>query len=211
MAVATGLAIAGMAMSAFGGVSKAISGGKQKRAARKAAKNFKRQELKNIHEGRSVITRGSKMALEENARLAATSMKALEAGGIRGVVGGSQGVQEGTNKLNQNIANNLDKQQFGIDRDKSRDELRIQYAQEARDTQELNNIQAQMNAGAQTQASGYGDLAQGAFSGATGATGGAFGGADGAVNKGQGFDYTPDENIGAWSMQPINPVFTTGN
>lgn len=203
IAAATGLAIA-----VGGGTAKAVSGGKQKRAAKRAAKRFKRQELKNVHAGRSVITRGSEMALEENARMAATSMKALESGGIRGVVGGSQGVQEATNRKNQVVADNLDKQQFGIDRDKSREELRIQQTKEARENQELANIQQQYNAGAQTQASGYGDIAQGAFSAATMAAGGAFGGAD-VTNKGQGFDFTPDPTIGAWSPQPL-PSFSIG-
>lgn len=166
-AATTIIAAAGLAVALGSGTAKAISGGKQKRAAKRAAKRFKRTELKNVQEGRSVVTTGAKLALEENARVAATTMKALESGGIRGVVGGSQGVQEASNKLTQRVGANLDQQQFALDSAERAEQVRIQQVKEARDNAELQAIQAQMNAGAQTQASGFGDVAQTGFAAAS--------------------------------------------
>lgn len=166
-AATTLLAGAGAATSLVGGISKAISGGKQKREARKAARRFKRQELKNAHAGRRVSTAGAKLALEEQARGTATSIDTLKSGGIRGAIGGVGAVQEANIRGARAAGADIDRQQVGIDKDFANDEARIRSIKEARDNQDLANIQAQLNAGAQTQASGFGDVAQTGFAAAS--------------------------------------------
>lgn len=213
MGLVTGLAIAGLALGVAGSVDQKIQGGKQKRASKRAAKRFKRTEQKNAHEGRSVVTRGSKLALEENARTAATSIEALKSGGIRGVVGGSQSVQESTNRLNERVADTLDRQQVGIDRDKAADDVRIAGVNEARDNQELAAIQAQMNAGVQTSAAGSANLAQSGFAAANFAASGGFGSGGGnngvtqqQIDTAQANGFRRPDVGSAFGV--VNPAFT---
>lgn len=168
MAAATTLiAGAGLAMSSVGGASKMIGGARQKRAARNAARQFRRQELRNVHEGRRVSTRGAELATEEMARRTVTSMEALRSGGVRGVVGGVGAVNDANIRQSGVIAADLDRQQTLLDRDIAQDDARIQSMQEARDNMELNAIQQQMNAGNEQMYSGFGDIAQTAFAAGT--------------------------------------------
>lgn len=204
-AATTILAGAGLALGAGGSVAKMIGGAKQKRAARRAARNFKRQELRNVNEGRRISTRGADLAREEAARRTATSVEALRSGGIRGVVGGLSGVNEANIAESRRVGRDLDLQQMQLDRDIATDEANMRAIQENRDNQELAAIQAQMNAGNQQMYSGMGDLAQVGFGAATS---GLFGGS------------TPQVDPLATSIQPavtgsalvdssiIAPVFT---
>lgn len=166
-AATTILAGAGLALGAGGSAAKMIGGAKQKRAARRAARNFRRQELRNVNRNRRISTRGADLAREEAARRTATSVEALRSGGVRGVVGGLQGVNEANIRENRRVGRDLDLQQMQLDREIAADDANIRAMQENRDNMELNAIQQQMNAGNQQMYSGMGDLAQVGFGAAS--------------------------------------------
>jgi hypothetical protein len=166
--LAAGTAIAGSALGIVGGIGKMIGGGKRRRAIERAMKSFKRQELKNINEGRrGVSTRGADIAREEAQRGTATSVDALQSGGIRGVVGGLNSIQEANNNQAMQIGAGIDQQQLQFEREYASDEARLQGIRENRDNQELAAMQAQLNAATQDQASGLGDISQSLFAGAS--------------------------------------------
>ncbi len=209
--------IAGAAVVA--GAAKAISGAKQKRDGKRAARRFKRQKQKNVHEGRRVSTLGADLAIEENARATASTVEALRSGGVRGSAGGAAGVVGANNANARNIGANLDRQQLEIDRAIAADEQRIQAVQEGRDNAELSNIQQQINAGNQQFWSGLGDVAQG-VGGITSAGGGGGGGA-GIGSGAGGANPTYNSKLGAaknsartafgnvggaFGGTPINPI-----
>jgi hypothetical protein len=158
MAVATSAAIIA-GVSAAGGIAKTISGAKRAKAVKMAQARFKRQEMSNVNEGRRISTRGADLANEQNARGMATSADALRSGGVRGVVGGMQGLQEAANNNANQIGAGLDQQQVQLDRDFAQDEVRIQNTKEQRDTAELSTMQQQANAANQDIWSGIGDVA----------------------------------------------------
>lgn len=158
MALATSAAIIG-GISAAGGIAKTISGAKRAKAVKQAQARFRRQELSNVNEGRRISTRGADLANEQNARGMATSADALRSGGVRGVVGGMQSVQEAANNNANQIGAGLDQQQVQLDREVAQDEARIQAMQEQRDNAELQAMQAQANAAQQDIWSGIGDIA----------------------------------------------------
>ena len=162
-----GLAIGSAALGMAGGIAKMISGGKQKREARRALRSFRRQQLRNVNEGRRISTRGAEVALEEQARMAATSLDALSSGGIRGVVGGVGAVNQQNNATSQQVGANLDQQQVQLDRDFALDSARMRQMKEQRDNQELNQLYSQLNAGQQNEMGGLGDIAQAGFGGAS--------------------------------------------
>tara|TARA_R110000737_G_C14624761_1_gene494591 strand:+ start:15432 stop:16088 length:657 start_codon:yes stop_codon:yes gene_type:complete len=149
-------------VTAIAGAAKAISGAKQKRDGKRAARRFKRQVQKNTAENLRVSSLGADLAREEGARATASTVDALQAGGIRGSVGGAAGVVGANNDNSRRIGANLDMQQRRIDEAIAADERRIQGVQENRDNAELNNIQQQVNAGNQQMWSGLGDVASAA-------------------------------------------------
>lgn len=159
-AATTILAVTGLALAISGGIGKISSGAKQVRDAKRAAKKFRRQEIRNAHRDRRISTRGAELQREEMQRGTATTVDALQAGGIRGVVGGVGKVQAANNLSSWQIGAGLDQQQVALEESKARDEAYMRQMQEKRDDAELANIQAQMNAGHQTKASGWGDIAQ---------------------------------------------------
>jgi len=203
MGLATGLAIGSAAVGAAGGISKMIGGGKQKRAAKRALRQFKRQQLRNVQEGRGISTRGAEVALEQNARQAATSLETLASGGIRGVVGGVGAVQEQSNKVAQQVGAGLDQQQVQLQREQAQDEARIRAMQEQRENQELNQMYAQLNAGEQNQAGGLGDIAQAGFGAASLAT---------SIGQqppaGAGLPVNAKQTTAANPFGVTNPIFT---
>lgn len=198
MAAATTI-LAGTAIA--GGVAKAASGAKQKRDAKRAARNFRRQELKNVQRNRRISTRGADLAREEMQRGTATSVDALRSGGVRGVVGGTQGVQEANIAGARRIGAGLDEQQVQLDRDIAFDDANIRSMQENRDTQELNAIQQQVNAGNEQMWSGFGDIASGVGGFASA---GGFGG-----GKTAGAGLTPSKPLP--SQSSLNSTFAVNN
>lgn len=188
--VATGIAAAGA-------VSKIIGGAKQLRDAKRAARNFRRQELLNINRDRRISTRSEDLAREELIRNTGTSVDALRSGGIRGVVGGVGNLQESNINSARRIGASIDAKQERLNDQIAQDEARIRSIQENRDNQELAAIQTQRNAATQQLNSGIGDIAQ---IGSSLATGGIFG-----KGEQKGFDFSTviDPNA-AFEINPNN-------
>lgn len=187
------LAAIGAGVGLLGGITKAIGGAKRRRQAERALANLQRnrQEFRNVNEGRRVSTRGAEFAREGIARNVATSAEALRSGGVRGVVGGMQGVQESANLALQREGAQLDEQQVMLDREIAQDEARIRAMKEQRQMQDEATAQAAINAGFQDQMSGIGDIAGGMFGAASlGVGGGAAGQAGAAAGGFQAPDIT---------------------
>lgn len=203
MGVATTLG----AISVAGGIAKAVSGSKQKRDAKRAARNFRRQELKNYSRERRISTEGAELALEEMQRGTAATTAALSAGGVRGVVGGAGAVQAANNTTARQIGASLDEQQVALDRDIAAEDERIRAIQENRDYQELSAIQGQVNAGNEQMWGGIGDVAQG-VGGLANA--GVFGGTTPTTTTpGVTAQGVPDAKPGLGSVFGVtNPIFT---
>lgn len=194
-------------VTAIAGAAQAISGAKQKRDGKRAARRFKRQVQKNTAENLRVSTLGADLAREEGARATASTVDALQAGGVRGAVGGAANVVGANNENSRRIGAGLDMQQRRIDEAIAADERRIQGVQENRDNAELNNIQQQVNAGNQQMWSGLGSVASAA---------GGFAAAGGFESGGLAGNTTAQQmsnfNMGANSVRGFgkidNSVFT---
>lgn len=162
------LAAAGLGVSVLGGFSKIVGGSRRKRAAMRELRDLQRsrQYIRNVNEGRRISMRGAELAREQIARGQATGIDALQSGGIRGVVGGMQGMQESANMAIAREGAQLDQQQMALDADFAQDEVRMRAMREQRQMQDEATAQAAINAGQQDQMSGLGDIAGSAFSAA---------------------------------------------
>ena len=148
----------GAGVSALGGLTKSIMGAKRAADARRALEQYQRQDLKNITEGMRVSTLGAELQTQEAQRRFATSVEALRAGGIRGVVGGLGQQEQNQQLLQQNISADLDKQQQQIEALRAEDEARIRAMQEQRETSEISGLGTEMALGREQVASGIGDV-----------------------------------------------------
>ena len=137
-----------------------ISGASRANKAKKALENYQRQELKNVTEGLRVSTLGAEMQTQEAQRRFATTVDALQSGGVRGLVGGLGAAEQQQQQVQQQIGANLDQQQAQIERMRAQDEARIQGMQEAREQQDIAGMGAELAAGRQAVQSGIGGLAQ---------------------------------------------------
>ena len=156
-----GAGIAG-GMSVVGGAYNMIQGSKQRKDAKNALNNYKRQELKNVAEDLQVSTLGADRQREEQARLSATQIDALKGAGTRGILGGLGRVEAGNKSVNADIAANLDEQQKQIDAMKAEDEARIRGIQENREISDVNALSSQYNAGNESFQQGIGQAIGGA-------------------------------------------------
>jgi hypothetical protein len=163
MAAATSIAMAGVGL--LGSGYQAIKGAKDARDAKNALDNYQRQEFNNIAEGMQVSTLGADLQREEQARLAATQVGALQGAGVRGVLGGLGRVEAGNQMLNRQIGAELDAQQKQIDQMYAQDEANIRNMQEQREMQDISGLSSQYNAGNQQMMQGIGGMAQSTISG----------------------------------------------
>ena len=175
--------IAGVSVAALGGAAQILSGSKRAREAKRALKNFQRQDLKNVTQGMRVSTMGAELQTKEAQRRFATSVDALSSGGVRGLVGGLGQVEQQQQMQQQQIAANLDQQQVAIDRMAAQDEARIQGMQEQRDNQAIQGMGAELAAGRAQVASGISGIAQAGVSMATMGLGSGAGEAAGAAKS----------------------------
>lgn len=158
MAAATSIAMAGVGL--LGSGYQAIKGAKDAKDARNALNNYQRQEFNNIAEGLQVSTLGADLQKEEQARLAATQVGALQGAGVRGLLGGLGRVEAGNQMLNRQIGAELDAQQKQIDQMYAQDEANIRNMQEQREMQDISGLSSQYNAGNQQMWQGIGGIAQ---------------------------------------------------
>lgn len=194
MAAATTIAMAGVGL--LGSGYQAIKGAKDAKDAQRALENYERQELTNIAEGLQVSTLGADLQREEQARLAATQVGALQGAGARGVIGGLGRVEAGSQQMNRQIGAELDAQQKQIDQMRAQDQANIRSMQEQREQQDVAALSSQYNAGNQMMWQGIGGIAQTGMAGlgAIGKTGEATKAAGNFKNMNKTFDpsvYTP--------------------
>ena len=161
----------------------AISGAKQRRDAKNALENYERQNLENVAEGLQVSTLGSDLQREEQARLAASQVGALQGAGVRGLVGGLGRVEAGNQMTNREIGANLDAQQKQIDQMYAQDQANIRGMQEQREVGDISALSSQYNAGNAMMWQGIGGISQSGMSALSGGLGGGAGteGATGAT------------------------------
>jgi len=178
MAVATGVAIAA-GVAAAAGAAKTAMGASQARRAKRELDKFKRQELTNIAEGMTVSTLGADLQTQEAQRRFATSVDALQSGGIRGVVGGLAQQEAQQQVLQRQIAADLDQQQRQIEMVRAQDEARIQGMQEQRESFDYQRILGERAAGRQMIGAGIGEIASAGMFLGMNTTGG-----EGLISKG---------------------------
>jgi hypothetical protein len=191
MAAATSIAMAGVGV--LGSGYQAIKGAKDARDAKRALDNYERQEFNNVAEGLQVSTLGADLQREEQARLAATQVGALQGAGSRGVIGGLGRVEAGNQMTNRQIGADLDAQQKQIDQIYAQDQASIRSMQETREQQDIAGLSSQYNAGNQMMWNGIGGLAQTGISGLGALGGGGIG--------------TPGNTKGAAGFNPGNKTF----
>lgn len=139
-----------------------VSGLSRKAKAKRALKNFKRQELKNVTEGMRVSTLGAEFKMQEASRRFSTSVDALRSGGVRGVVGGL-GRQEQIQQAGmQQITADLDRQQMMIDRMAAQDEARIRQMKENRENAAIAGLGKEISEGRNQAMAGAAGLAKSA-------------------------------------------------
>ena len=194
MAAATTIAMAGVGL--LGSGYQAIKGAKDAKDAQRALENYERQELTNTAEGLQVSTLGADLQREEQARLAATQVGALQGAGARGVIGGLGRVEAGNQQMNRQIGAELDAQQKQIDQMRAQDQANIRSMQEQREQQDVAALSSQYNAGNQMMWQGIGGVAQTGMAGlgAIGKANEATKAADKFKNMNKTFDpsvYTP--------------------
>jgi hypothetical protein len=143
------------------GLYNTIVGARQARDAEKALENYERQELENIANGLSVSTLGADLLREENARVSASNVEALRGAGTRGIIGGSGRVGAETNRMNREIAADLDRQQRQIDEIGARDQAVIRNMQENREIGDISALSSQITAGQNQQQMGMGQFLKG--------------------------------------------------
>jgi hypothetical protein len=158
MAASLGAAIGGVT-----GLAKFADGSRMRRRAQRAIDNFEFQELTNAYEGVQVSTLGADLQREEAARLAATNIDALRAGGTRGVLAGTGRVAARQQQTAREIAANLDQQQRQIDLARAQDDVRIQQMIEQRQANELAGLGQQANVGMGLAYQGLGNISNAAF------------------------------------------------
>lgn len=143
------------------GLYQTIAGAKEKREAQNALENYNRQQLENVQEGRTVSTLGSDLQREEQSRLAASQVQALQGAGTRGLVGGLGRVEAGNQRVNQQIGADLDMQQKEIDAAIAQDNANIRGMQESRENADIAALSSQYMAGKQDENTGIGNTLTG--------------------------------------------------
>lgn len=156
-----------MGISAAASLAQTISGISRRSKAKRALQDFERQELKNIANQLKVSTLGAELQSQEAQRRFATSVESLRSAGVRGVVGGLPAIEAQQQKLQRQIAADLDRQQKQIDMVRAQDEARIRQIQEQRESMEIAGLGSEMAAGSrelQVGLSGLGQTALAAYS-----------------------------------------------
>lgn len=139
MALQLGVAAVGAGMTYF-------QGKQMEKAAMEKVNNFKWQEQNNPYKNLQVSTLSSDFQKEEAARAGATAVDAMRGAGARGVAQVGDVVAE-SNKLNREIAANLDEQQKAIDQMAASDDVRFRDMVEKRQTDELAGYSTLMDTG----------------------------------------------------------------
>ena len=142
-----------------------FNGMKQKKEAQRAIDNYDRQDLVNPAEAISVSTAGSDLMKEESARSLATGVNALQAGGVRALMGGLPKM------MAQNTRTNREAQKYIDDKIDMKSKLvadydfRNQATMEEREKADLAGLGQQLETGRQNMFSGMRGMFNGVASG----------------------------------------------
>ena len=164
MAIATGTAIA-LGVSAAAGATQAIAGAAKERRARKALEKFKRQDLGSAADGMRVSTLGAELQTQEAQRRFATSVDALQSGGVRGLVGGLGRVEQAQGVQQRQISADLDRQQMMIEQMRFNEAQTLRNMQESRESFEIGRLSSQQLQGQQQITSGLSQVGSAAMTG----------------------------------------------
>lgn len=151
---------ASLAIGAVGSIGQMISGASRANKAKKALESFQRQELRNVTEGMRVSTLGAELQTQEAQRRFATTVDALQSGGVRGLVGGLGVAEQAQQQQQQQISADLDRQQQQIETMRANDEAAMRGIREQRDMQQIQGMGAELSAARQQQAAGATNLLQ---------------------------------------------------
>lgn len=145
------------------GIAQAVKGAKDASRYAQAKRDLinNRQELSNITEGMRVSTLGAEMQTQEAQRRFATSVDALQAGGVRGVVGGLAQQEQMQQRLQQGISADLDRQQAQIEQMRAQDEGRIRQMKESREEFKIGALAGEEEAARTRAAMGMKSLSSG--------------------------------------------------
>jgi len=198
--------------SIYGGIEKNKQGRKMQQQAQKEMDKFKWDELENAFKDTQVSTSGADLQREESARTASGIVDALRTGGSRNILGGIDNVQSGINKVNQNIAVDLDQQDKAIQMAKAQDEQRIRDMKANRQSRELQGYGALYSAGMDMKYSGMGDISSGvgAAGQAAGAMGNIFKSGNGQQTGGSNFsqfDFTAPQIVQNPTAPDFNKIY----
>jgi hypothetical protein len=160
MGVATATALIGTGISAF----QAINGANQRKKAQQEMDNYERQELVNPSENIRLSTYGTDIQREDASRAVATFTDAARNAGIRGIYSALPKIQAKSNEVNQQIGQQLEKQDINRQYKIAQDEMRLMGIKENRDYQNLNAISSQWNASNQDFNQGLWGVASGVAS-----------------------------------------------
>ncbi len=166
MGVATAVAAGGALLSVGTSVAGMIGENKKAKAAQDALNNYKRQELVNPFENLQVSTKGTDLALEQNATNTQSMVEVLQKGGINGLAMLPQ-IQAKTNALNLNVAANLDQQYINNENRKAEGVMLVQNMQEQRENQDLAGIGQALATAQQNQQQFMQSAVNGVITGAT--------------------------------------------
>lgn len=166
MAVVTAVAIGavGVGMSGY----QAYKGSQQAEEAKKALENLPVQELKNPYENLQVSTMGADLKQQEQQRLEASQIEALQGAGVRGVVGGLGRVEAGSQAVAQQTGADLDAQRKAIDQAIASGNMTVQQMEEQRKNANIAALSSQVSAGQQQQWAGLQGMAQSASAAVSG-------------------------------------------
>lgn len=148
----------GNAIGAVGGYMKYKDGKNMISDAQHKIDNFQWKDLNNPFKTMKVSTLGADLQKEENEKLNATAVAAMQGAGTRGVIGGVNSLVEGSNDVNRKIAASLDEQQKNIDTLAAQDDTNIRGMEEKRQTDELSGYGQMLNIGRQEKYGGIADM-----------------------------------------------------
>jgi hypothetical protein len=142
------------------GIYNAIEQSKNKLEAQRALEDYQRQELENsnVYENMRIATMGTDLQKEEQARLASTQMDTLAGAGVRGVIGGTGRVQANNERVNNQIASDLERQEIERERLIASDNANIRSMIENREQNDINALSSQYNTAVDSQQMAFGNI-----------------------------------------------------
>lgn len=164
MGITTATALVGVGLSAYS----AIKANKDKKKASKEAKKYQRQEIVNPYKDIPLSTYGTDIMREDASRDVATITEAARSAGLRGIATAIPRIQAHSNKVNQQIGMDLEKQDLRRKYNEAQAEMRIMGIHEQRDNQNLAALSSQYNAADQNFKQGLWGVASGLSSAARG-------------------------------------------